>query len=78
MKHIDAEFLNGFSVPMADSAVYEVNMSQKGLIPRPKNEAATKAIDMHRTKMANMPAEPGPPPTNLDAPGPVPLTPQTH
>lgn len=75
LKHIDAEFLNGFSVPMADGAIYTVNMSQKGLIPRPKNETATRAIDAHREKMANLPAESGPTPADLSAPGPVPLTP---
>ena len=75
LKHIDAEFLNGFAVPMADGAIYEVSMSQKGLIPRPKNAAATAAIETHRERMANLPVEPGPPPTNLSAPGPVQLTP---
>jgi hypothetical protein len=83
LKHVDAEFLGGVAQPMADGAVYEVSMSQKGLIVRPKNEAATKAIDAHREKMANLPAEPGPPAADLNAPGPVPLTPpapptQTH
>ena len=59
-------------------AIYEVNMSQKGLIPRPKNDAATKAIDKHREKMANMPAEPGPTASDLNKPGPVQLpTPTT-
>jgi hypothetical protein len=52
-----------------------VSMSQRGLIPRPKNAAATAAIDAHRERMANLPAEPGPPPTNLSAPGPVQLAP---
>ena len=75
LKHIDAEFLNGFAVPMADGAVYVVSMSQKGLIPRPKNAAATAAIDAHRERMANLPPEPGPAPTTLNAPGPVQIAP---
>lgn len=78
LKHVDAEFLNGFSAPMADGAVYEVSMSQKGLIPRPKNEAATKAIDAHREKMASMPIEPGPTAADLDKPGPVQLPTPSH
>lgn len=44
----DAEFVDGFAVPMADGAVYEVHMSQKGLIPRAKNEAAEDAISGRR------------------------------
>lgn len=73
LKHVDAEFLGGIAQPMADGAVYEVKMSQKGLIVRPTNEAANKAIDAHREKMANMPAEPGPPAVDLNKPGPVQL-----
>ncbi len=44
----DAEFINGVAVPMADTATYELMMSQKGLIPRAKNEAADIAIKERR------------------------------
>ncbi|MBI1361349.1 MAG: hypothetical protein GC155_13815 [Alphaproteobacteria bacterium] len=61
LKQVDAEFLNGFAVPLADGAVYDVSMSQKGLIPRPKNQAAIAAVAAHRASVANLPLEPGPP-----------------
>lgn len=75
LKHVDAEFVDGFAVPMADGAIYDVSMSQKGLIPRPKNQVAGNAVEQHRSKMANMPIEPGPPqtpPTPATPPAPAP------
>ncbi|MEZ5937839.1 MAG: hypothetical protein R3C52_06420 [Hyphomonadaceae bacterium] len=47
-RRVDAEFVNGVAVPMADGATYEIFMSQRGLIPRPKNEAATQAVEQRR------------------------------
>jgi hypothetical protein len=44
----DAEFVDGFAVPMADGAIYEVHMSQKGMVPRPKNREAEQAIETRR------------------------------
>ena len=66
LKQVDAEFLNGFAVPLADGAIYDVSMSQKGLIPRPKNQAAIEAIATHRARVANLPLEPGPPDSASD------------
>lgn len=47
-RRADAEFMNGLAVPMADGAVYQVYMSQRGLIPRPKNVAAEGAVETRR------------------------------
>lgn len=49
LQRVDAEFMNGVAVPMADGAVYEVQMSQRGLIPRPLNQAAEAAVTRRRT-----------------------------
>ena len=39
---IDARYLSGAAVPMADGAIYEIMAAQNGLVPRPKNEIAQK------------------------------------
>lgn len=41
---VDAYYGDGVFVPMADGAVYEVSISQSGLIPRPKNAIAEEAV----------------------------------
>ncbi|MCG8441938.1 MAG: hypothetical protein MI723_09020 [Caulobacterales bacterium] len=41
---IDASYGSGTFVPMADGAVYEVSLSQTGLIARPANALAEKAV----------------------------------
>jgi len=57
----DAEFLNGVAVPMADGAVYQVFMSQRGLIPRPKNQLAEEAVEGRRAgRMSGSIYEPRP------------------
>ena len=48
LQRVDAEFLNGVAVPMADGAVYEIQMSQRGLIPRPVNAQAEAAVKQRR------------------------------
>lgn len=71
-RRADAEFLNGVAVPMADGAVYQVFMSQRGLIPRPKNELAEAAVEGRREGRVSgsiyepRPGEPGQltPPSN--------------
>ncbi len=48
LQRVDAEFMNGAAMPMADGAMYEVQMSQRGLIPRPLNQSAEAAINRRR------------------------------
>ena len=52
-ERVDAEFINGVAVPMADGAIYEVQMSQRGLIPRAKNEIAEQAVAERRAGREN-------------------------
>lgn len=48
LQRVDAEFMNGAAMPMADGAIYEIQMSQRGLIPRPLNSQAEDAIARRR------------------------------
>lgn len=48
LQRVDAEFMNGVAMPMADGAIYEIQMSQRGLIPRAVNQAAESAIERRR------------------------------
>ncbi len=41
---VDASYGSGTFLPMADGAVYEVSITQSGLIARPANEAAQQAV----------------------------------
>lgn len=73
----DAEFINGVAVPMADGAVYELHMTQRGLIPRAKNEAAQQAVEQRRQgrksgEIYGPPSAPQQPPSDKPLPG-VPL-----
>jgi hypothetical protein len=64
-RRTDAEFIDGVAVPMADGAVYSLFMTQRGLIPRPKNEAAVGAQEAYRNRrdqpplLGPRPGEPG-------------------
>lgn len=48
LQRVDAEFMNGAAMPMADGAIYEIQMSQRGLIPRALNTEAESAIERRR------------------------------
>lgn len=48
LQRVDAEFMNGVAMPMADGAMYEIQMSQRGLIPRAVNPAAVAAVARRR------------------------------
>lgn len=49
LQRVDAEFMNGAAMPMADGAIYEIQMSQRGLIPRAVNPAAITAVSRRRS-----------------------------
>jgi hypothetical protein len=48
LQPVDGEFIDGFAIPMADGARYEVVMTQRGLVPRPANAEARMALSKSR------------------------------